>query len=537
MLHLLNFFLVYCFLRLLLEKVSERSKVFSPSGWKWVALAISVYWVLHPLHVSTVMYVVQRMTILSVTFTLLALIAYFSLRPASPSPGRRYIWIGSITILSIASAFCKEIGVLTFAYIALLEVVLFPASIPKTIALLRKKYFLTVPVVITTGYLAISYISRLPAKYEYREFDLIERASAQVYIIFEIYLRNIFFPSLDRMSLFHDGYPVRESLDYLFFVFVAVFAVSILLAYLVRKKHAPLSIGIGIFFISHSIESTILPLELVFEHRNYFSVLGITLSTVYLCKLALLRLISNRKLVFAISVIPALIFSQLTFVRSIEWSDIGIFSKTAYVNQPESIRATMEYISYVANTGDMERVNQLLDESMVEHPGHASFAVHKVHFSAKIGVADSNLISAAAEALATYPFREAENVAMLNLLSRVEVNGIEWPATEDIVRLFEVALSNPVRKLHLQSVSGLYAYYSDFLFSQGRYERAEVAIDKSIEIVPSSVEARLRLIRALLAMERFNDAKSEIDRIRSFKGSEKYLSDIEYFERLAVNTE
>ena len=110
LLHVLNFILVFWFLYLLLEKVSEHDRRYSFSGWRWVALISAVYWVLHPLHMSTVMYVVQRMTIMSTTFTLLALITYLNFRPLSSSPFRTAVWLGSVFLLAMLSAFCKEIG-------------------------------------------------------------------------------------------------------------------------------------------------------------------------------------------------------------------------------------------------------------------------------------------------------------------------------------------------------------------------------------------------------------------------------------------
>jgi hypothetical protein len=69
--HCANFLLIYIFLRkfLLLCNVTKA---------EIIALFAACVWALHPLQVSTVLYVVQRMAQLELTFNVLALLCYLS---------------------------------------------------------------------------------------------------------------------------------------------------------------------------------------------------------------------------------------------------------------------------------------------------------------------------------------------------------------------------------------------------------------------------------------------------------------------------
>jgi len=82
LIHLLNSVLVFAFLRGLIRLIRPLSPC-SPDA-DWVALAVAALWLLHPLQLSPIMMVIQRMTLLGGTFSLLALIAYLHGRRIAP---------------------------------------------------------------------------------------------------------------------------------------------------------------------------------------------------------------------------------------------------------------------------------------------------------------------------------------------------------------------------------------------------------------------------------------------------------------------
>ena len=87
-----------------------------PSEVRWLALLTSALWLLHPLHVSTVLYAVQRMAQLSTLFTLAGLYVFARYRSrwavAGASPGDVLACLLWLFLFTLLAAFSKENGVL-----------------------------------------------------------------------------------------------------------------------------------------------------------------------------------------------------------------------------------------------------------------------------------------------------------------------------------------------------------------------------------------------------------------------------------------
>jgi len=106
------------------------------------ALVVATLWGIHPLQVSSVLYVVQRMQTLVTLFMLLALWAYLSMRHAQIEGrcGRQY---GLLVLLFWAFGLaCKEDAVLLPAYTLVVEltVLRFAAASESLGGILRKSY-------------------------------------------------------------------------------------------------------------------------------------------------------------------------------------------------------------------------------------------------------------------------------------------------------------------------------------------------------------------------------------------------------------
>src|SRR5690606_16330928 len=116
----------------------------APSRVQWAAPALALAWAVHPLQVSSVLYVVQRMQTMSTLFLLLALLAYLKARVAQIEGRRgRTGWL--LALLAWALAFgCKEDAVLLPAYALALEltVLRFWAASPGLARRLKRGYLL-----------------------------------------------------------------------------------------------------------------------------------------------------------------------------------------------------------------------------------------------------------------------------------------------------------------------------------------------------------------------------------------------------------
>ena len=85
-----------------------------------------------------------------------------------------------------------------------------------------------------------------------------------------IYLSQLFYPVPTRLSIEHD-IIYSTSLIRPWTTLPAILGVFFLIGLAGRqmRRRPMLSFAILFFFLNHAVESSVLPLELIFEHRNY----------------------------------------------------------------------------------------------------------------------------------------------------------------------------------------------------------------------------------------------------------------------------
>lgn len=238
-------------------------------------LLICAIWILSPIQISSVLYVVQRMAQLSVFFILLGLLLY--------SQGRYLcmqkrllagysiasIGIGLMGILAILS---KENGALLVVYASVLELTLFQnLSTPRHWKIWRAA-FLYIPSMLL---LILSFFYDYQAGYADREFNLIERLYTETRILW-LYLFNVLLPLNQNFSLFNDGFIISRGLLQPWQTLLALAAWLVVIGVaLWKRKHYPLySFAVLWYLGGHSMESSVIPLQLYFEHRNYLPILA-----------------------------------------------------------------------------------------------------------------------------------------------------------------------------------------------------------------------------------------------------------------------
>ena len=154
-----------------------------------------------------------------------------------------------------------------------------------------------------------------------------------------LYLSLIFAPSLDRFGLNHDDIPISSSLLHPWTTLPSLVGIVALLGlgFYFRKRKPLFALGVLWFFVGHALESTIFPLEIAHEHRNYLPSLGIVLAGVYWIQTLAAR--RSRWQPWLIAPIVALLFGGLTMLRSAEWSDLYTLATFEVSHHPRSPRA------------------------------------------------------------------------------------------------------------------------------------------------------------------------------------------------------
>ena len=361
LIHSINSLLIFWFMLLALKRLIAIDKKFSTISHKQVVLfsfVIALLWALHPIQLTSVLYIVQRMTSMSAMFVLLSLIAYIKSRTMlienSISP-RIIIGFSAAILFSVLGLFSKENAALIPVYILLIELVLFSQEKPWRFwaTLDNGKRFFVITVLVVAIFVSTVYlIDYFSAGYRGRTFTLVERLLTEPRILM-FYLSLIFLPRINAFGIYHDDIPISTSIvtpwSTLPTVGVLLLLVSLSIFYL--NKNRVFAFGVLWFFACHLIESTFLPLEIAHEHRNYLASLGPVILIVYLTYLAFLR-IRNKK-VWIVPVLFLALFSANTSLRAWHWSDLASLTDFEVRNHPDSARAQASLGSMLAEAGKL----------------------------------------------------------------------------------------------------------------------------------------------------------------------------------------
>ena len=341
-LHLGNGLLVFALCRRLLQLGPAAEGSTRPTDL--VAGFVAAAWLLHPLQVSSVLYVVQRMTSLSSTFVLLGLLAYLGAREqqlaATPRAARGRLWLATPLCLLLGTL-AKESGVLLMAYLVVIELCFlrFCSAAGQRDLRLFHALFAAAPLIALAAWVVMNPTS-LAAGQEYRGFTVAERLLTEARALW-FYLQLLLVPDPGQMSLFHDGFPISRGWLAPWTTLPAVlgvFAVGGL--FLVLRRRLPwLAFGIGWFLAGHALESTFVMLEPVQLHRNYLAILGPLLAAAVAA--ASLSPDWRRRSLLAAGVWLACL-ATATALRAHQWRDVYSVAYHEELNQPDSARMNYE---------------------------------------------------------------------------------------------------------------------------------------------------------------------------------------------------
>lgn len=325
-LHLGNGLLVF----VLLRQLARRDPVYAPLA-PVAALALTTLWLLHPLLVSTVLYTVQRMAMLSATFILLGLIAYCHGRTMLDSgrhrAGAAWLFL-AVPACTLLGATAKENALLLPLFCTILELCYFrPALTDKRP--MAARLFLLLGVVLPT-ITVLTLVGLHPGLvldgYQGRSFTPPQRLLTEARVLWD-YVASIVLPWGPRLSLYRDDYPVSVSLLSPPSTLVAVLAWCLAIAVAWRTRHnmPAVAAGLGLFLVGHAMESTVFPLLLYFEHRNYFPALGILWAAgallLAVAKKLAPRMAHPRPVFTSGLLLLVLGFALATHARSLVWSN------------------------------------------------------------------------------------------------------------------------------------------------------------------------------------------------------------------------
>lgn len=275
LLHLINGCLLFWLAVLLLRRLPQ----IPPAHQGLLALATTAIWITHPINTSSVLYVVQRMNELAVLFTLVGLLCAAKgaeLLQRSPLPDRRplfllYLAFGLALVLAV---FSKENGILLCIY-ALIIGHFFYRETPGALWRWWRYGYLIAPLVVLAAYFMAS-AERLIFEYSTRDYSMGERLLSEARVLFN-YLGKLFLPRPGEFGIYFDDYPKSSGLLTPATTLLALGGWMAAIAAAIRWRNGAywlFSFAVMWYLGGHLLESSFLPLELYFEHRNYLAAFG-----------------------------------------------------------------------------------------------------------------------------------------------------------------------------------------------------------------------------------------------------------------------
>jgi tetratricopeptide (TPR) repeat protein len=346
--HLCNGALLYWLGQRLLQRlnsVSERDAL-TQQHIRWTGLAIAALWLVHPLNLTSVLYVVQRETSLASFFVLLGLIGYVQGREQLLNAKRRgYILIlASLTVCGGLATFTKENGVLLPLYMFVIEIVFYRFAMApdqKNRLIILWIMIFTLPALLLAGLASVK-PSSLAALLDYRprNFDMVDRLLTEARALW-FYLRLIAIPNIREMGVYHDDFVISRSLLEPPTTLLAVAGIlGLFTAAVFSLRRLPVAaFAIAWFFAGHALESSIFPLEIVHEHRNYLPQYGILFGIVYYLTYPYKHLAKSLTLRRGMLILYLLLCAGITYARAQDWKDEWTLYTQDVKNHPNSARA------------------------------------------------------------------------------------------------------------------------------------------------------------------------------------------------------
>ena len=352
--HLINACLVWWLTLLIFSSPVLKDQPIAKNK-KVLAFSTALLFVSHPLATQSVTYIVQRLASLAAMFYLLSLALYVKARLAKKRDAfTNRLFAGSL--LSAVLAMLTKENAFTLPFAILLFEICFLRT--KKLSINFRNYLVILLIAALLGFIIITFL-----KFSSGIFKSIPPMLGHAYTITPVnYFLTQFSVIVKYIQLLF--LPINQVLDYDFPVSNSFFEIRtllsftllvalIILAVISFKRFRVISFGIFWFFLTLSIESSIIPItDVIFEHRTYLPSFGFFL--ILTSGLYLLFWDEYKYLAISIFVIIIGSNSYLTFERNKVWrNDLSLWNDNV-AKTPNLSRALMNRGVVYASLGQWD---------------------------------------------------------------------------------------------------------------------------------------------------------------------------------------
>ena len=501
------------FIFLLIYKISKIISTTEKDS-QHIALVGTALWLLHPLNVSTTLYVIQRMTILMTLFSLISVICYIHMRETDIRIHWKkaffltlaFVFFGSCSVLS------KENGVLLLMYIIVLEFTIFNNTPRTKLQTYWLVIFIYIPIFILIGYF-ISIWGTIIDNYSTRTFTLTERLLTETRILMD-YLGQIILPRNAGAGLFHDNIHVSTSLLNPATTLAATISILLLLssAYILKKRQPVYSFSIFWFFSAQILESSFIALELYFEHRNYIAMIGPLFGLAFYISrgLKIVKREFTKKLLITLPVAMIVLFGILTINSAALWGNpLKLFAIWSYEN-PKSIRAQLLYSRQLDAFSEHKKALNVLYKILKTYPNDVAIPLHIIDISCQNDIPIQSGITHILKVSKLSEYRGGIQ-SPLKSIAQQKLNGTckqlrSFPLHKYLDELAEI----PTLSKNTTVKTAILYLHADYYISQKKLSPAMNLLDKAFILQPT-VDIALRQAVLLYSAGLYKDANRYLE--------------------------
>jgi len=511
LIHLLNAVLVaFCVYRLSICMSTERSKAMM------IAALTASAWVLMPLLATSSMLVVQRMTTLSATFVLLGMAGYLVARARIDDAPRRALIGMSASLIggTLLAMLCKESGLLLPVYVLVLEATVLkrPDTVENKLWRSWQAAFLLMPLLLIVAYLATN-LSYPDSVVQRRGFTAGERLLTEARLLWDYLFKTVLgMPS--TLGIFQDPPIVAKNLWQPITLLACLSWLSLAAAAIVWRRRYPLAALAVLWYLAgHLIESTVVPLEVYFEHRNYLPIIGPMFG---LCGYILLA--DKQIRIAGVTALAALVLvnAYFLFIFASLWGEPSMASRHWAMRYPDSVRAVTTMATFQLQEEGPLRTLKTIDEFTLRNPQHAYLRIQELNLLCRYAErADhSRVLRHLDRDLPRVDFTYTAGTMLSQLFDATIVTTCNNVNENTVVALANALLSNPryvadpgFNQFHAKLRAGIARY-------QGDYEATIEHLRTAISYRPSS-ELNMMMVTALGGAGDFDAAFKFIDDARA----------------------
>ncbi len=458
-----------------------------------IAQVSAFLWLVHPLQTNGVTYIVQRMTSMAALFFILSMLFYIIAR-FTPSARKRILLFAASGFAGILAILSKENAVMLPVMIFAFEFFFFNGRDEDN----RKRFFASAAIVfaVCSFLIVIFYfkgrnpMNSILGNYEIRDFTLAQRLLTEPRVIFK-YLSILILPLPSMLNLNHDVTVFKSLLDPVTTI-AAIAGILIMAAgvVLLFRRNRLLSFALFWFLGNHLIESSLIPLEIMYEHRMYLPAMFLFPAAIaFVYEQYGSRGIPLRGGLW----IAAIILMIFTWQRNTAWQSEISFWTDVTGKSPDLARAHTNLGEAYVKKGKYSEAEKALRRAITLDPGDGNAHLNLATALEKLNRLDEAMKHADI-ALTT---RNANLAKIHQVRGIVLVKQQKLPAA--IAEMEEALSLTPFAYPALVNMGMAYGM-------SGKHEKAEEYFRRAMSVEPGDGSAYLNLGICLEAQNRLNEA-------------------------------